>query len=228
MLDALALHPAEQPPGGRRDVLAADPAHRRIDLLVLVDTIDRLRAVEGDRVVLVAIPESAARVPEVRRVLADVDGGLDRQELRGDVVGAAAEVVVGVPVDVRGEDCDVGRRLLRRDDPRKAEERAGATLHVEVVEAAALRGGDDIARVRSERIAVVVPVAALRREIAVRQDLAIAARPERFEQPEVGDLLLAPAVPPEAQVERFGRMDPQLRRVAAADPLRPHVAEQPV
>ena len=51
--DALALQPAGEPPRRRRDVLGPDPPHRRRDLLVLVDAVDGLRPVEGQRVVVV-------------------------------------------------------------------------------------------------------------------------------------------------------------------------------
>src|SRR5205823_6369812 len=93
-----------------------------------------------------------------------------------NVVAAAAEVVVGVPGDVRRQHRDRGRRFLWLHDPREGEEFAARILDVEVVEPAPWRGGDALV-MPADAVADAVPLHAHLRIVTVRGDLLCRAGP---------------------------------------------------
>ena len=162
-------------------------------------------------------------------VALQLEAGVDRRRVRQavgvDVVGAPAKIVVRVPVDVGGEDRDVCAGGGRGDDPGKGEERAGLSLGVEVVQARALRRGDELF-VGGAGITKLVPHHPGLHVVAVRGNLHGRTRPVLVEPAQRADVLFFPAVAPQIEAVGFERVDAELGLLARFDPLGPSVAEQ--
>ena len=132
--EAFPLEPSEQPPFGRRDVFLAAALHGVGDGTVLGCHVERLGAVERERVVLLRDPGLEGRIRVVDLFLPEVEVGPGGEPDRGHVVAATAVVVVAVPVDVGRQDGEPVARFAGSDDPREREEGAGRVLGMEVVE----------------------------------------------------------------------------------------------
>ncbi len=225
--EAFALEPAEQAPLGGSDVAGGPTLDRVSDLLVGVDVVDRLGTVERQRRIRRRPPGRVLRIGVALQFLACVDGRRRWKGVGVDVVAAAAEVVVGVPGDVRGEHGHRGLRRGRSDDPREGERAAGASAGVEVVQTGRRRRLDELPVVRTA-VADLVPGHAGLRVIAVGSDLHDGARAVFIVPAQAPHPLLAPAVAPQLQPIRFDRVDAELGPFAGADALGPGVAEQAV
>ena len=178
-----------------------------------LDPVDRLRPIEGQGRVVVTVPEACARVSQHRAVLVGIDDRHLGEPPRPDVVAAPPEVVVRVPVDVRGEHGDGRGRLAGSDDEREREEGVVADrLEVDVVEPGPFRGRDERPVVRREAPPMVIPATPPTREVPVREDLAVATGCERLEAPEVADLAPLPAVVPERGRVRLRASGPEAPR----------------
>src|SRR5262249_12696486 len=145
-----------------------------------------------------------------------------RQPVGVDVVAAAAEVVVGVPGDVAGDDGDGGAGRGRRDDPGEGELQPRRRGGGEIVEAAARRGGD-VLLVRGADVADAVPGDAGLRVVAVGRDLHGGAGAVLVVPAESADELLVPAVAPQGELVLLDGVDAELALLAGPDTLRPGV-----
>ena len=168
--ESLPFHPRQEPPLGRRHVAGRAAPDHVGGFRVRGDMIDGFRPVEGKRRVVVGAVHPVRRVGVTRQVVPGVDRGFRRKLVGVDVVAAAPEVVVGVPVDIGGQHGDVGRRLGGRDDPGEGKEPARLRGRVEVVQAGPFRRFD-VLFVGGIRIALGIPPHAGPGVVAVGRDL---------------------------------------------------------
>ena len=135
--------------------------------------------------------------------------GVGGQPVGVDVVAAAAEVVVGVPGDVRGQHRDPRRGPCRGDDPGEGELVASGRPGVEVVQPGALGGLDVLVEMRVG-VAVLVPLDAGLGVVAVGRDLHRRPGPVLVEPAEAADELLLQPVAPQAELVRLDGVDAEL------------------
>ena len=143
---------------------------------------------------------------------AGVDGRRRRQAVGVDVVAAAAEVVVGVPGDVRGQ-----HRHRRRAAAPARRSRGTRTARprrvrgVEVVQARLRSGAATYCLMVRAGVAELVPLDAGLRVVAVGRDLHRGPRAVLVEPAEAADELLLPAVAPQLELVRLDGVDAELR-----------------
>jgi hypothetical protein len=145
------LEPAQEAPLGRGKVAGLAALDRFVEPLVEVDVIEGLGAVEGERGVGRGVPGEELGIAVAPEVGPGIDGGRGREGVGVDVVTPAAEVVVGVPGEVARQDGQGRPGPCRRDDPGEREPKARGRPGPEAVEAAPIRGRDELL-VRRARI----------------------------------------------------------------------------
>ncbi len=132
--EPFALQPAEQTPLRRRDVTGGPALDGVGDGLAGVDVVDRLRSLERQRSIRGRAPGLVVRVGVAFDLLPRIDRWDRRQCVGVNVVAAPAEIVVGVPVHVRGEHGDCRLRFAGSDNPGKGEAGSRRRPRMEVVE----------------------------------------------------------------------------------------------
>ena len=227
VVDALLFEPTEEAPFGRGHMAALASGNGVGQALVLVDVVVGVGALERERGVVVGVIGAVLAFGIALEFEARVDSGGGREAVGVDVVGAAAEAVVGVPVDVGGEYGEFAGRFFGGDDPGEGEEAAGLVAGVEVVEPRSLRGGDDLPHGLAV-VAVLVPLGAYLSVIAVGGDLHIGARAMLVEGADTADEFLVGAVAPQLEAVFDHGVNAELGALAAFDASGPHIAEQAV
>ncbi len=225
--EALPFHPSEEPPLGLGQVAGRAPLDGAGELRLEGDVVDRLGAVEGEGGVVVGAVGVVVGVGVAVQVEAGVDRRRGRHPVGMDVVAATAEVVVGVPGDVAGQDRHRGSGGGGRHDPREGEEEAPFGGSVEVVEAAAL-GCGHLLRMAGAGVAVAVPLNAGLRVVPVRRQLHVRPGAVLVVPADGAHELLLAAVAEEFQLVGLVAVNAELRALAAAHPLGPGIAKQPV